>query len=213
MKKVIRMLFSMTLVTALLFGVITVPSDIISGATSNPAISDSSSGFVVDANAAAKKKKTAKKKKKSSGYVIDKYIKDGKFTRSDWKKYLKKMGGGATGCLKNDDTGKNTFVYFDFPVGFSIMIGGADSPDDYPYVCVSDYEVGSDAGWIAPYKYGDSSQPIRLFDNGISFPIELMHPLEDTIKYMKKHPDASKKPKVKGLKFITSDDYIEKYCS
>lgn len=165
----------------------------------------SSGETIVVANAATKKKKTS--------YKIDKYLKDGKFTKKEWTKYCKEMGGKNTVALDSNEGTKKSAVAFDFPkYNFSVYLSNSASEYDCALIILTEYYGDTVDGWHwASEPFSEDGKNIAMFDDGTYVPKSVMHPLEKTIKYAKKHPGASKKPSIGGMKFVTFDTIDEEH--
>ncbi len=124
-------------------------------------------------------------------YVIDKYIADNDFT--DFEAYGYEMGAFTV------DTDSDEWNV-DFKYGsYFVSIGTNRQDAEYCYIGIGG-EDNSTLTYACLVRYiGVPTLP--LFKSGTFFPTSAAHMLEDTINYMKAHPDPNTKPSISGMNF------------
>ena len=126
-----------------------------------------------------------------SDYVIDKYIDDNDFT--DFAEYGIEMG--ATEALVASSVEYNVDFLYD---GYFVTIGTNKQDAEYCYI-----GIGTDKHntYVCLVSYLDVPCLPLTTDTGTFFPASAAHMLEDTINYMKAHPDPDAKPDIPGMEF------------
>jgi len=126
-----------------------------------------------------------------TGYVIDKYIADNEF--SEFSEYGFEMGAANVFLTKKE---KN----IDFDYGsYYVTIGTNQQDAEYCYIGIGGLDDSS-LTYACLVRYIDVPT-LSLTGNGTFFPTSAAHMLEDTINYMKNHPDPNTKPDIPGMNF------------
>lgn len=131
-----------------------------------------------------------------TGYVIDKYLADGEFT--DFADYGVEMG--ATVPKANGDWN----IYYLFGDYF-VTVGTTAQDPEYAYIGIgrrSDQNITY--CYLIPYN---NVPVVKIYDTGASMPVSVGYVLEDTINYMKAHPDPEVKPVMDGITWIGWDEW------
>ncbi|MCR5310141.1 MAG: hypothetical protein K6E32_01840 [Lachnospiraceae bacterium] len=126
-----------------------------------------------------------------TGYVIDRYIADNDFT--DFASY-----GAEMGALTVDTDSDEWNVDFKYGSYF-VSIGTNRQDPEYCYIGIGG-EDNSTLTYACLVRYIDVPT-LPLTKNGTFFPTSAAHMLEDTINYMKNHPDPNTKPDIPGMNF------------
>ncbi len=125
-----------------------------------------------------------------ASYIIDKYIEDNDFT--DYADYGAEIGARVPKSKNNWN------IYFLFnDDGYFVTVGTNAQDAEYSYVAIGKDQVNT---WACLVRYIDVPT-MPVFDDGSFVPVETAHMLEDTINYMKDHPDPNEKPDIPGMDF------------
>lgn len=136
-----------------------------------------------------------------TGYVIDKYIADNDFT--DFAAYGTEISAADT-ILTNGEWN----IYFVYG-NYYVTIGTNQQDAEYCYIGIGGFEGSNytDVTYACPVRYIDVPT-LALTSNGTFFPTSAAHMLEDTINYMKNHPDPNAKPNISGMDFKSWSELI-----
>lgn len=131
-------------------------------------------------------------------YVIDKYIADNDFT--DFAAYGIEMG--ASEALIPTAKEYNVDFLYD---GYFVTIGTNKQDPEYCYIGIGTDKHNTYACLVS---YLDVPYLPLTTDTGTFFPTSAAHMLEDTINYMKDHPDPNTKPDIPGMDFKSWSELI-----
>ena len=149
---------------------------------------------VAAAEEASTTEEVAEPAPEETGYIIDKYIEDGDFT--DFAAYGAEIGATVPKA-KNDWN-----IYYLFGDYF-VTVGTNAQDATYAYIGIgSDHKITY--CYLMPYK---DVPTMQVYDTGAFIPTEAGHILEDTINYMKDHPNPNEKPSMPGLTWIGWDEW------
>lgn len=129
--------------------------------------------------------------------VIEKYIADGDFT--DYEAYGAEMGASKVWF----DPEEWNFDYtFD---GFVISVGTNVQDPEYSYVGIKQVGGSMEYAALIPYK---NVPTVKVSSSGTFIPVETAMKLEQTIIYMKAHPDVTQKPDIPGMDWQAWSDLV-----
>jgi hypothetical protein len=120
--------------------------------------------------------------------VIEQYIADGDF--SDFRDYGAAIGADAT-KISGDEW--NIDFYFN---GYIVSLGTNLQDPEYSYVATGTMNGDMKYVYITSYK-NVSTVPVSA--SGAFVPVDALMKLEQTINYMKQHPDVNAKPDIPGM--------------
>lgn len=129
--------------------------------------------------------------------VIKKYIADGDFT--DYEAYGAEMGANR---VWYDPEEWNFDYTFD---GFVVSVGTNVQDPEYSYVGIK--HVGGSMEYAALIAY-KNVPTVKVSSSGTFIPVETAMKLEQTINYMKAHPDVTKKPDIPGMDWQAWSDLV-----
>ena len=127
-------------------------------------------------------------------YLIDKYVEDGDF--SDFEAYGTEMGTSYTAISKSE---WNIKFAFD---GYFVTVATNLQDPKYSYIGIG---VDKEPTFATLINYLDVPS-VTVSASGAYIPDSAPHVLEDTINYMKEHPDATAKPDMYGLEWTAWND-------
>ncbi len=132
---------------------------------------------------------TAKTDDPAKAAVIDKYIADGDF--SDYKEYGFEMGATDVRMSKDE---WNFDLYYD---GYIVTVGTNIQDPQYAFVGTKHNAKGQTMEYACIISYIDV--PTIPVSDKAFIPVELCYQIEETLKYMKDHPDVTQKPEIPGM--------------
>jgi len=132
-----------------------------------------------------------------TSYVIDKYLSDGDFT--DFADYGREMGA------KTPKSKADTNIYFVYG-GYFVNVGTNTQDPEYAYVGIGYGEHCETVTYCCLIPYHDVPT-VTVYSTGAFMPTSAGRILEDTINYMKDHPDPNQKPSMPGVEWIGWDEW------
>ena len=120
--------------------------------------------------------------------VIEQYIADGDF--SDFRDYGAAIGADAT-KISGDEW--NIDFYFN---GYIVSLGTNLQDPEYSYVATG--TMNGDMKYVCIFSYKNVST-VPVSASGTFVPVDALMKLEQTINYMKQHPDVNAKPDIPGM--------------